>query len=120
MSEKKVKLDKYHWHEAMDRSATITDLIETLLLDHPVFDIVNSKHGKQLRERVLAAQRLIVDTYQEIAAKTSVDDVRYTREEMIKHAFDFYYDMSEKMKVPFRLISENRTNAEVWFDENVK
>lgn len=44
----------------------------------------------------------------------------YSREEAIKHAFDFYYDMSLKMKVPFNLISENKDNANEWFNENVK
>lgn len=50
----------------------------------------------------------------------SVEEKMYTREEMIKNAFNFYYDMSNRMKVPFNLISENRTNAEEWFEQNVK
>lgn len=49
-----------------------------------------------------------------------VEEKMYTREEMIKNAFNFYYDMSNRMKVPFNLISENRTNAEEWFEQNVK
>lgn len=34
-----------------------------------------------------------------------------------KFAFKFYYDLSLKMGVPENLISENITNAEVYFDE---
>ena len=44
----------------------------------------------------------------------------YTREEMIINAFNFYSEMSVKMGVPFRLISENRDNAVLWFEQNVK
>src|SRR6478736_1526577 len=44
----------------------------------------------------------------------------YTREEAIKYAFDFYFDMSIKMKVPFNLISENRDNSEEYFNKNIK
>jgi hypothetical protein len=44
----------------------------------------------------------------------------YTLDEMIKHAFNFYSDMSLKMKVPFNLISENRDNAKFWFENHVK
>ena len=44
----------------------------------------------------------------------------YTREEMIINAFKFYSEMSVKMGVPFRLISENRDNAVLWFEQNVK
>jgi hypothetical protein len=38
-------------------------------------------------------------------------------EQMIKFAFDFYYKHSKKMGVPFNLISENRINAEQYYNE---
>ena len=41
----------------------------------------------------------------------------YTKEQVIKLAFDFYFDMSIKMNVPTNLISENRDNAKYYFDE---
>jgi hypothetical protein len=40
------------------------------------------------------------------------------KEQMIKFAFDFYYKHSKKMGVPFNLISENRINAEQYYNEN--
>ncbi len=39
------------------------------------------------------------------------------KEQMIKFAFDFYYKHSKKMGVPFNLISENRINAEQYYNE---
>ena len=39
------------------------------------------------------------------------------KEQMIKFAFDVYYDISNKMKVPFNLISENRLHAEQYYDQ---
>jgi hypothetical protein len=39
------------------------------------------------------------------------------KERMIKFAFDFYYKHSKKMGVPFNLISENRINAEQYYNE---
>jgi hypothetical protein len=41
----------------------------------------------------------------------------YSEEEVKKSAFDFYYDMSKKMKVPENLISENLTNVDEWFEQ---
>ncbi len=41
----------------------------------------------------------------------------YNEEEVKRLAFDFYYDMSHKMKVPENLISENETNVDIWFDK---
>jgi len=39
----------------------------------------------------------------------------YSEEEVKKIAFNFYYDMSNKMGVSENLISENSTNVDVWF-----
>ena len=39
------------------------------------------------------------------------------KQRMIDFAFNFYYDFCNKTGVPFNLISENRTNAEQYFDE---
>jgi len=44
----------------------------------------------------------------------------YTKEDMIKFAFDFYYQLSNKMEVPFNLISENRLHAENYYNETYK
>jgi hypothetical protein len=42
------------------------------------------------------------------------------KEQMIKFAFDFYYQLSNKMEVPFNLISENRLHAETYYNETYK
>jgi len=42
------------------------------------------------------------------------------KEQKIKFAFDFYYDFSNKLGVPFNLISENRLNAEQYYNETFK
>lgn len=65
-SKKKKGLDKYHWHEALDRSAMVADLIERILLDHPVFNQKDNIRNKQLRKRVEQAQKLILENYREI------------------------------------------------------
>jgi hypothetical protein len=44
----------------------------------------------------------------------------YHEDEVKKLAFDFYYDMSNKMGVPQNLISENTTNLEEWFNQHKK
>lgn len=31
-------LDKFHYHEALDRTSLITDLLESHLLDHPAIE----------------------------------------------------------------------------------
>ena len=41
----------------------------------------------------------------------------YSEEEVKMLAFNFYYDMSHKMGVAENLISENRLNAEEWFEQ---
>jgi hypothetical protein len=47
-------------------------------------------------------------------------DKKYTKEDMIKFAFDFYYEMSSRMEVPFNLISENRLHSEQYYKETFK
>ena len=42
------------------------------------------------------------------------------KEQKIEFAFDFYYDFSNQSGVPFNLISENRTNAEKYYNETFK
>ena len=42
------------------------------------------------------------------------------KEQIIGFAFDFYYDFSNKLGVPFNLISENRLNTEQYYNETYK
>jgi predicted GTPase len=41
----------------------------------------------------------------------------YSEEDMIEFGFSTYCYISELMGVPFNLISENRVNAEDWFEQ---
>ena len=42
------------------------------------------------------------------------------KQQKIEFAFDFYYEHSNKIGVPFNLISENRTNVEAYYNETFK
>jgi len=62
MSKKKLKLDKldrFYYHEALDRAYICADMIETVLIEHPVI----MKH-KELKKRITKAQTLIIEAYQ--------------------------------------------------------
>jgi hypothetical protein len=37
MADDHVKLDKFHWHEALDRTHIVADMFETFIVEHPVF-----------------------------------------------------------------------------------
>jgi hypothetical protein len=53
------KLDKFYYHEALDRTYIVANQIEDILVEHPVI----IKH-KELRKRVKRAQQLILEAYQ--------------------------------------------------------
>lgn len=56
---KKKPLDEFHYHEALDRSYVIAEIIDSTLLTHPVIQ----KH-RDFKKRVENAQQLIVEVYQ--------------------------------------------------------
>jgi hypothetical protein len=58
-NKKKIVLDEFHYHEALDRSYIVSNQVEDLLLEHPVI----IKH-KNLRKRVKRAMDLLTETYQ--------------------------------------------------------
>jgi len=58
---KKKKIGKFHYHEALDRSFIVGQMIDSFLINHPVI----RKH-KKLRKKVERAATLIYDTYQEV------------------------------------------------------
>jgi cell fate (sporulation/competence/biofilm development) regulator YmcA (YheA/YmcA/DUF963 family) len=64
MKKNKIKLDKYHYHEALDRSYCVADMIENMLVTHPVIE----KH-KKIRKHIKKAQRHILEAYQLIGGK---------------------------------------------------
>jgi cell fate (sporulation/competence/biofilm development) regulator YmcA (YheA/YmcA/DUF963 family) len=60
MSKKKIKnLDRFHYHEALDRAYLCADILENTLIAHPVI-----KKHKELRKKINKAQQLIMDAYQ--------------------------------------------------------
>jgi len=66
---KKIKLDEFHYHEALDRSFCVADIIENMLVTHPVV----MKH-KKIKKLVEKAQKNILEAYQEIGGKTIKND----------------------------------------------
>lgn len=66
MSKKKEKkLNEGYYIEAIDRAYIVADMIENVLITHPVF----CKH-KKLKEKVKKAQNEILDAYQLIGGLT--------------------------------------------------
>ena len=60
---KKVVLDEFHYHEALDRSYVVAEILENTLIEHIVI-----QENKQLKEQLEKAQELIIEVYQEIGS----------------------------------------------------
>jgi len=60
LKKNKIILDKYDYHEALDRTFVCVTMIENVLLNHQVF-----KKHKKLRKGVKKAQKILYDIYQE-------------------------------------------------------
>ena len=58
-----MKLDNYHYHEALDRTYVINTIIDEILTDHPVF-----KKHKRLKSKLEKASSIIGEVYQEIGS----------------------------------------------------
>lgn len=63
MSDFRKKLDAFHYHEALDRSAMIGEMIDTFLIQHPV-----SKAEKQFAEKLEEASIKLFEAYQIIGS----------------------------------------------------
>jgi hypothetical protein len=61
---KKKKLDKFYYHEALDRSYCIANMMEDMLVTHPVI-----KQNKKIKKLIGKSQRYLLDAYQEIGSK---------------------------------------------------
>ena len=55
----KLPLDQFHYHEALDRTYVIGDIIGEQLTNHPVIQ----KH-KDLKKKVKQAEKLLAEVYQ--------------------------------------------------------
>lgn len=60
-----MKLDKFSYHETIDRSYMIACIVETHLQDHPVL----KKHNK-INKKVIKAVRLLGEAYQDLCNKS--------------------------------------------------
>ena len=58
-SKKITGLDRFHYHEALDRAFLVGNIVYEYLEEHPVI----MKH-KELKKRVEKATRLLAETYQ--------------------------------------------------------
>ena len=57
---KKIKgLDRFHYHEVLDKAFLVGNVVDEYLSDHPVVQ----KH-KKLKKRVKKVTRLLAETYQ--------------------------------------------------------
>jgi hypothetical protein len=57
------KLTALYYHEAKDRSNTVNEIIEIMLLKHPVLE---AKKHKDWRDKIIKAQETITEVYTEI------------------------------------------------------
>jgi hypothetical protein len=57
-------LDRFHYHEAMDRTYMIQSNVETFLVEHPVYDA-----NKKLRKKADKVSTLLAELYLEISAE---------------------------------------------------
>ena len=73
MSNKKEKLDKFHYHEAIDRLYLIIDIGHTHLVEHPVI-----KKHKKAKKNVNKALKLLAETYQ-LVGNLEVDEKKHTK-----------------------------------------
>lgn len=62
---KKIELDKFHYHEALDRSHVIVDMMNDYLLEHPAVS-----QNKKIKKKVEKAIENLADAYQLIGQKS--------------------------------------------------
>jgi hypothetical protein len=67
--ETEVKLDEFHWHEAVDRTAVVANMVEDVLLNHPAI-----KQTPKLYELAQTAEALLWELYQTAAQEDLVKD----------------------------------------------
>lgn len=60
----KEKLNSGHWHEATDRAHCVSEIIQTMLLDHPAIE-----QSRDVRVLIEDAQNKIGEAYQMLGNK---------------------------------------------------
>ena len=66
----KINLDEFHYHEALDRIYIINEMIDNVLLSHPVFDV-----HKDLQTKISDAQTILYDVYKTLG----IDNEDFTK-----------------------------------------
>jgi len=59
----KEELDKFHYHEALDRASMLSDMVDTYLMSHPAIEA-----HPEIKEKVEWAFRNLYDAYQQVSA----------------------------------------------------
>lgn len=72
MSHFRTKLDSFHYHEALDRTAMICDMIDTFLIQHPV-----AKAEKEFAEKLEEANMKLYEAYQVMGSICHNKEKRY-------------------------------------------
>jgi len=60
---KKIKLDEFHYHEALDRTHMLLCMVDEHLLEHPVV-----QNHKQLKIRVEIVGEILAEIYERVGA----------------------------------------------------
>lgn len=63
MADDPVTLDRYHWHEALDRTLLFYEMIEAQLASHPVVE-----SNPKFNNHVQAAMQHLMDAYIKIGS----------------------------------------------------
>ena len=95
----------------MENKTALQELIEIIQKDIEKIELSNSFKSK--REKLLTLK-----SYKDIIC--IIDDfnlLQKEKEQMINFAFNFYYDFSNEMEVPFYKITENKDNAEDYYNK---
>ena len=66
---KKIKLDKFHAHEALDRTHCVLAMIDTILLDHPWI-----KTYPEVNEKIEEASEVLAEAYQMIGNRADDEE----------------------------------------------
>ena len=75
---------------------------------------------KQTAVEWLMQQLPTIDKYDPYYQNLFTQAKEMEKEQMCEFSFNFYYDFSNQLGVPFNLISENRINAEQYYNETFK
>jgi hypothetical protein len=62
-------LDSYHWHEALDRTFCVQEMLDRLLSEHPVIE-----QDEELADQLEKVSAELAELYQMVGRKTPTDE----------------------------------------------